>query len=304
MPLPKEYLRYTQRHAGYDHDWFEFRRSSERPQLIWPGNKTLALWIVVPLEFFPLDAPAQPFRPIGGLDRLYPDYWSYSNRDYGNRIGIYRIMRVLDRLGLRASGAVNAELAKRNPALVKALVDSGWEIMAHGVDMGHLHHAGLERGQEVRQVADTASVLRDISTGPVVGWHSPGHSQSLDTMDILVQQGFTYVADWINDDMPYPVTTPSGPIQALPMSFELSDKKALVQHDRTLEEYEENVMSAFRCLGEEAQGGSGRILSLVVTPWIMGYPHRVRALQRILSAVAGSDQVWCATGAEILAAAR
>lgn len=304
MPLPSEYLTYSKRRTGYDHDWFDFRTPGERPQIAWPGGKALALWIVVPLEFFPLDAPAQPFRPLGGLDRRYPDYWSYSNRDYGNRIGIYRIARVLDRLGLQATAAVNAELAKRNPGLVKALVDSGWEIMAHGLDMAHLHHGGLERDEEVTQVAETARVLRDLSGTPVVGWHSPGHSQSLDTMDILVQQGFDYVADWINDDMPYTVTTPSGPIQALPMSFELSDRKALVQHDRTLDEYEANVMSAFNCLGEEAGRQGGRILSLVVTPWIMGYPHRIRALQRILSSMAGSGRVWCATGAEILAAAR
>src|SRR5262249_32975246 len=101
---------------GLDHAWFGHERTLDRKPIAWPDGKPIALWITVPLEFFPLDAPAQPFRPLGGLDRGYPDYWSYSNRDYGLRVGIYRIMRVLDQLNRPATAAVTAAVAGRTRA--------------------------------------------------------------------------------------------------------------------------------------------------------------------------------------------
>lgn len=84
----------------------------------------MALWITIPVEFFPLDAPAQPVRPLGGLDRGYPDFWTYAARDYGLRVGIYRVMRVLDGLGLRATAIVNAAVASRYPRVVDEVAKS------------------------------------------------------------------------------------------------------------------------------------------------------------------------------------
>ena len=90
MSTPR--LTYPHRRRGLDHDWFPYAPTHRRPAVTWPNGKPIALWITVPLEFFPLDAPAQPFRPLGGLMLGYPDLWNYSSRDYGLRIGIYRIM--------------------------------------------------------------------------------------------------------------------------------------------------------------------------------------------------------------------
>jgi hypothetical protein len=81
-------LAYAHRHAGLDHRWYEHEPTHTRRPLVWPGGKPVALWITVPVEFFPLDASLQPVRPLGALDRGYPDFWSYSNRDYGTRVGI------------------------------------------------------------------------------------------------------------------------------------------------------------------------------------------------------------------------
>ena len=106
-------LTYPHRQRGLDHDWFPHEPTHRRAPVLWPDGKRIALWITVPVEFFPLDAPPQPFRPLGGLPLGYPDLWNFSNRDYGLRIGIFRIMRVLDAFNLRATAAVNSHVVSQ-----------------------------------------------------------------------------------------------------------------------------------------------------------------------------------------------
>jgi len=294
-------LRYPHRRTGLDHAWFRHEPTFARPPVTWPAGKPVALWITVPVEFFPLDADASPIRPLGGLDRGYPDFWSYSNRDYGTRIGVYRIMRVLDALGLRATAAVNAAVAIRHPRVVDEIVRRDWEVAAGGIDMGRIHHGKLlpetERGL-IRQVRE---VLNAAAHHPVVGWYSPGHSQSVNTLTLLAESGFEYTTDWANDDLPYVVTTAAGSLCALPLTYEWSDRVLLVQHNLTVEDYEAQVLRAFqRLLAEAQQHQGGRILSLSISPWVMGYPHRIAVLERMLRHISDTGAVWNATAVEIV----
>ena len=300
MSVSPDFLAYPKRRRGLDHDWFDHRPVRERPRLIWPGGARVALWITVPVEFFPLDAPAQPLRPVGALDRAYPDYWAYANRDYGNRVGIYRIMRVLDRLGLRATAAVNAEIAVRYPRLMEEMVRRDWEVAAGGRNMGAIHHGGLGREDERALIAETASILRRASGQKVLGWHSPGHSQSPNTLDLLAAAGFAYVMDWINDDLPYAVRTKEGPLHALPLTHEWSDRTILLQHEMMIEDYVAQVLAAFGCLDYEAKSHGGRVLSLAVTPWIIGYPHRIAGFAHMLERILATGTVWPTTGIGLL----
>jgi len=294
-------LTYTYRRLGLDHRWFEHEPTHRRQRITWPENKFIALWIVVPVEFFPLDAPLQPIRPLGALDRGYPDFWSYSNRDYGTRIGIYRIMRVLDALGLRATATVNSAIAARYPRVVNEIVRRGWEIACGGVDMGHIHQQKLSLEVERTLVQSSRDALQKASGQSIVGWHSPGHAQSSNTLQLLAEQGFKYMMDWANDDMPYGMNTEAGPLVAMPLTYEWSDRVLLVQHNLTVDEYDRQVMHAFQHLLSEAKKlGSGRILSLSISPWIMGYPHRIAVLERMLKKVLDSGVVWNATGKEIV----
>jgi peptidoglycan/xylan/chitin deacetylase (PgdA/CDA1 family) len=286
-----------------DHDWFDHRSLFKRATLQWPDGKPVALWITVPVEFFPLEAPAEPFRPIGGLALGYPDTWNFSSRDYGTRIGIYRIMQVLDRLGLRATAAVNSAVADRHPRIVDELTARRWEIMANGVDMGHLHHGKLEVDEERKLIQSCRETLASASGGPIAGWLSPGRSQSAHTLALLAESGFRYVTDWANDDLPYAVRTASGALVAMPLTHEWADRVLLVHHNLTVDDYQALVLQAFERLRAEAMDqGCGRILSLSVTPWIMGYPHRIGTLERTLGTILQTGVVWRATGGDIVAA--
>lgn len=298
-------LTYPLRRPGLDHGWFAHEPTNKRARIDWPGGKPVALWITVPVEFFPLDAPAQPLRPLGGMMLGYPDLWNASSRDYGVRIGIYRIMQVLDGFNLRATAAVNAAVVAMCPRVIDEMAWRRWEFMANGLDMGHLHHGGIGVEEERELIRGSRDAVSAAAGGQVHGWHSPGRSQSQNTLALLAEQGFTYVTDWANDDMPYRVTTPSGALWAMPLTYEWSDRNLLVHHNFTVEEYAEQVWQAFIRLAEEAvQYRSGRILSLSVTPWILGYPHRIATLERLLGRVLDSGSVWNANGLEILDAVR
>ena len=294
-------LTYAHRNRGLDHDWFQHRPTHTRPPLRWPQGKPIALWIAVPVEYFPMDASGVPVRPLGGLDRGYPDFWSYSNRDYGLRIGIYRIMRVLDGLGLRATAVVSSEVATRYSRIIDEIALCKWEIAAGGVDMGHVHHGKLARDEERALIAKARETLTAASGQRIRGWHSPGHSQSAATLELLAACGLDYVMDWANDDMPFAMHTASGPLCAMPLTHEWSDRLLLAQHPLTVEDYEAQVLRAFdRLRAEAARHESGRILSLSVTPWILGYPHRIATLERLLKSVLDTGAAWNATGAEIV----
>jgi allantoinase len=106
--LVPHYLDYPLRRPGNDHGRFPHRYLSDEKPASWPGGASLLLWITIHAEHFPMDMPSKPFMPLGGMDRPAPSVWDYSTRDYGNRVGIFRIMRVLDRYGLKASVAMRS----------------------------------------------------------------------------------------------------------------------------------------------------------------------------------------------------
>ncbi len=302
MSLPDDYLVYPKRRYGMDHEWYEWSMLPRRKPVAWPNGARIALWVVPALEFFPLDQPAQPFRAPGGMVTPYPDLRHYTLRDYGNRVGIFRIMKLLDRLGITASVAVNSAVARRYPFLIEEVVRRGWEIIANGVDMGKLHYGGLDQEEEKALVAEALGTLREASGQPVTGWLSPAKSESMNTLDLVAAQGIEYVCDWVNDDMPYPITTKGGEIHSMPHAYELDDQTVIFQYRQSEVEFMEQVMDQFDMLYREAGEQGGRIMALSIHPWMSGQPHRIKALERALEHVMGHGGVWPATGAEILAA--
>ncbi len=299
--MTNDRLNYAHRRRGVDHNWFVHEPTHLRPKITWPSGKPIALWITVPVEFFPLDTSLDHIRPLGALDRGYPDFWSYSNRDYGLRIGIYRIMRVLDDLGLRATAAINAVVSERHPRIINEIVKRQWEIVANGLDMGSIHHSRLSIEDERALVRKSREILTRASGERITGWHSPGHSESSNTLQLIAEEGFEYVLDWANDDLPYMMNTAAGPLCAMPLTYEWSDRLLLVHHNLTVDEYEKEVLSAFRRLQREAEDHrSGRVFSLSISPWVSGYPHRIRSLESILTKIMNKGSIWVSTGGEIV----
>lgn len=301
MPVDPSYLSYPKRKPGMDHALYPASYLPERKPLVWPGGKTLAVWIVPVVEVFALDMRPQPFVPPGGMMRPYPDYWNYTLRDYGNRVGIYRILDALAARGMASSAAVNAALAGRYPQVLRDLVAAGCEIIAHGRDMGSLHGDHLTEAEEVALIAESRDKLGAALGAAPRGWLSPAQALSSQTTQRVANAGFDYTCDWINDELPYAMTGPAAPLTAMPLGYELSDLRLLLEYRQMAWEYEEQVADALRFLSAEAaRKQSGRILALPLHPWIVGTPLRIAALERLLDAVKADPTTWVASGQDIL----
>jgi allantoinase len=300
MTIPDEYLRYANRRYGMDHDRYDWSMLSTRKPVAWPHGARVALWVVPALEWFPLDMQGKPFKPPGAMQTAYPDLRHYTLRDYGNRVGIFRIMQALERHGIRASVAVNAAVATRYPSLLQACVARHWEVIANGQDMDHLHHGGLTREAEQALVADALKTLRAASGQAVRGWLSPAKSESSVTLDLLREAGIDYVCDWVNDDMPYPMRAAGGTLHAMPHPVDIDDYTILVQNHHTEDDFRDQLCDQFDLLYRESQTQGGRVMAISLHPWVIGQPYRIGALEQALAHIMGHAGVWAATGSEIL----
>lgn len=297
--IGEDYFHYPHRRKGLDHDRFDRRYLRDLPKADWPDGQRLKIWLTVHFEHFPMDMPSKPFVAPGGMDRPYPSVWDFSTRDYGNRVGIYRLFKVLDKHGVAATAAMNSEVARRYPYLLQEILRRDWEIAAAGTDMGRLHHGELDRASEEAMVVESFGTLRQLSGEAVTGWHSPAHSQSVHTPDLVAAKGGKYLADWINDDMPYAFRTRAGELTQMPLSWDLSDHKILHVQNMPVTDYEWQVNAAFDALDAESRSRGARILSLSLSPWIIAQPSRIRALDRLLTRFLAVEGVGAATGEAI-----
>ena len=300
MSLPEDHLRYPLRRYGMDHGRYDWSMLHRRPPVSWPHEARVALWVVPALEWFPLDMKGSPFKPPGAMVTAYPDLRHYTLRDYGNRVGIFRIMQALERHAIPASVAVNAAVATRYPALLAACVERGWEIIANGEDMDHLHHSGLSEVEERGLVERTLATLRKASGQPVRGWLSPAKSESFATLDLLAEAGVDYVCDWVNDDMPYAMRADARPLYAMPHPIDIDDHTILVQNHHSEDDFRDALCDQFDTLYRESATHGGRVMAISLHPWVIGQPYRIGALEEALQHIMAHRGVWATTGAQIL----
>jgi allantoinase len=303
-PLPEDYLSYPLRRYGMDHDRYDWSMLPRRKPVAWPGGARIALWVVPALEWFPLNMAGQPFKPPGAMQTAYPDLRHYTLRDYGNRVGIFRIMQALGRHAIPATVAVNAAVALRYPSLIERCKALGWEFIANGLDMDHLHHGGLDPAEEQRWIEQSLEILRRATAAPVRGWLSPAKSESFQTLDLLGQAGIDYVCDWVNDDMPYAMRTAAGPLVAMPHPIDIDDYTILVNNHHTEDDFRDQLIDHFDVLYRESAHEGGRVMAISLHPWVIGQPYRIRALEEALAHIMRHKGVWPATGSQILEAWR
>ncbi|NMJ40820.1 polysaccharide deacetylase [Roseomonas sp. JC162] len=303
--LPEDYFVYPHRRRGMDHARYPYRILPRTSPVQWPGGARIALWVAVHAGHFPMDMPLKPFTAPGGMERPYPSFWDFTQRDYGSRIGIYRLMQAMGSRGVKGTALISAMLAREYPVLMDDIAKAGWEPACAGLDMAHLHHGGVAEADERAWVALATSLLRGRFGDAVQGWHSPAHSESHRTPDIVAGAGYAWTSGWLNDDMPYAFATEAGTLTAMPLPQDLADQRMLHQQNMATEDFVNAVLAAHAALDAEAKAtGSGRILTVSVTPWLMGQPHRIRAFGAMLDAILARGAVWSATGSEIMQAWR
>lgn len=296
MSLDPAYLDYPKRRHGYDHDLYPWSALHERPPIVWPGEKSVAVWVCVSLEWFPINPADTPFRAPGHMQTAHPDYRHYTARDYGTRIGFYRLLDAFAKAGIRASIAMNSAIAERHPRIVEDVKAAGHEIIAHSTDMNGTIASGLPIDEE-RMLIGTALDTLERATGTrPAGWLSIARSQSWNTPDLLREAGVRYCCDWVNDELPWRFN--NGLIN-LPLNHELSDRQIITTQQQSADSYAQSIEDAFDWLvGERA----GRLLPLHITPYIIGLPYRMSAFEAMLARLTARPEAWFATGGDIVAA--
>ncbi|MEM9599719.1 MAG: polysaccharide deacetylase, partial [Pseudomonadota bacterium] len=227
------------------------------------------------------------FKHPGAMATPYPDLRHYTVRDYGNRVGVYRILEALG--DLCAGFAVNARVAERYPRLMDYLADH--EIIAHGVSADHIHHEGLSADDEDALIQQTLEALP-----PVTGWMSPARNQSSRSLERLGAAGLRYCLDWENDNVP--VATAPG-VTLLPNLYELSDFTLLHTRRQTEDAWKQQILEAVDYLTSEHERFGGQSLCVTLTPYIIGQPFRIAALEALLATLKVRDDVVILTPGEM-----
>jgi peptidoglycan/xylan/chitin deacetylase (PgdA/CDA1 family) len=302
MPLPEDYLTYPHRSYGMDQSLYDWRPADQRAPIAWPGGTSVAAMIVVPIEHHDLTPPGKPFKHPGAMVTPYPDLRHYTTRDYGNRVGAFRILDALAAAGLKATFAVNADQLQRLSPLVEAIVKGGHEIAAYGLSTEHIHWTGLEPGVEAVWIATVREKFDAAGLKPRA-WLSPARQQSFATLDLIAGAGFDVCLDWEQDETPVPMTTPSGVIKAVPLSNELDDRALLIDRRQTEDEWAGQILEAKDYLKSGAERFGGRVLGFTLTPYVTGQPFRIFALRKVLGNLAEDSGVWAAGASEIADAA-
>jgi len=279
------------RAPGMDHDLYPFRTLAEGPRIAWPGGGRTAFTVTVMLDYWevlpPADASADP-RILSPLGKFHPDWLTWSQREYGNRVGIFRVLDVLDRFGLVPSVALGAEAARRYPELVDECVRRGACFMAHGTHATRRITARMSEAEERAHIAESrAEVVRATGVAPL-GWCGQDFNESTRTPSLLAEAGFAYTTDWSNDDRPYRLKPG---LLALPAHSEWNDLESMWLRRVQPPSWAGLVADGFSVL--HAEGGT--VVNLTLHPWIIGQASRIRYLSDALSRVLGQGGIWRTT---------
>lgn len=293
----------AERRFGMDHEHYEWVPLIKRQVLRWPEEARLALCVIVTLEHMEWYPPAGSYQLAtlaGGLGpRSFPDYPRLTHREYGHRVGIFRILKVLQELGIKPTIALDALTAEHYPYLVRYCLEQGSEIIGHGISVSRMITSFLSAEEEWNYIQTAIETLKQTTGMAPRGWLSPEYGESACTPQLLAKAGLHYICDWTNDEQPYPMNAPSGRLFALPLMLELDDIHALWDRQVPIDRYAALIKESFERLYIDG-AYNGRVLALHLHPWLTGQPFRINYLQEALGYITRRQGVWTATGSEII----
>jgi len=266
-----------------------------RPKITWPNGARVAFWVAPNVEFYELEPAKNPTR--GAWPKPHPDVVGYSYRDYGNRAGFWRMLESFDRCGMRGSVSLNVAMCEHHPEIIEACAQRGWEFYSHGT-YNTRYMLNMTEAQEREVIQDSIDTIKKHTGQRLDGWLSPALTYTERTLDLVADMGLTYVCDLFHDDQPSPVKTKTGTIASIPYSLEMNDTIAYNVNLVSPRAYGEIIKRQFDRLYEEG-AESGTVMCIPLHPYLVGWPHRIRAFEEALRYITGHDKVWLATGREI-----
>ena len=278
----------------------------ERKTLKWPNGARLALMLTMNLEYWDLTKDTEEPYYAGGPAILpdpmpgnVADFSNYTWREYGQRVGIWRLIDIFDKAGVPASCTMNAKMGIERRQVIDAVNGRGWELVAHNyVQTDLLTNYTFEPDKEREIILETLRVYEEVVGRPARGWLSSSLRCTANTPEILAEQGLIFTTDFMNDDQPYLIQTDHGPIVSVPYSNEVNDFQIFFRRGMSTTQAAELLKEQFDELYREG-GESGRLMNVGIHPHVFGQPFRVRALREFIDYVKGFEGVWWATREEI-----
>ena len=286
-----------------DNRYYEWSPLPERSPLRWPNGARVALCIIVNLEQIewlpPQDAVIPPSAVRWGPYPATYDVHELSLHEYGNRVGIFRVMDVLDRHNVVATVAIDALTAERSPFLVEQCLQRGWELIGHGYSFARIISERMSEDEERAYIRRCLKAIKDTSGEQPVGWHGADYGESTRTPTLLAELGVRYVCDWPNDEQPYRMEVPAGELISLPITFELDDVYMLRERGVSVQSWRLMAIEAFERLYQDGKT-TGRLFVLNLHPYLIGQPFRIKYLDEVVRHAVSRAGVWKATGRDIV----
>jgi len=282
-------------HSPQEHDRFPYSAIVDRKPLRWPKGARVALWVIPNIEHFLFDRPSTSVTQA--TTNLVPDVLNYSWRDYGVRVGIWRLMEVMDRYGIKGTVALNSDVCIHYTRIIEGGNQLGWEWMGHGKSNSMLINRQSE-DEERALICDVVNTISQCTGKRPRGWLSPALSESHRTLDLLAECGIEYVCNWVNDEQPYPMRVKTGSMISIPYSVEINDIPAFVDLKQSAETFGRMICDQFDVLYEDG-AKTGRVMAICLHPFLIGHPHRSKYFAQALAHITSRQEVWLTTGGEI-----
>jgi allantoinase len=274
------------------HGRYPYSPIHQRPDYHWPEGQRLAVYIALNLEHFAFGEGLGAELAPGGPQ---PDVLNYAWRDYGNRVGVWRLLDLFDQLSLPVALLVNSSIYDYCPEVVAAFRDRNDEIVAHGRTNSE-RQSSFSEAEESALIQETTEVITHHESQPPAGWLGPWIAQSCVTPDLLQEAGYTYLLDWCHDDQPIWFKTRNGRILSVPYPQEVNDIPAIVARKISAADFADMIVDNFDEMLEQSTQ-QPLVYGIALHPYIVGQPFRLRHLRRALQHIAeiaenSRDRVW------------
>ena len=272
------------------HGRYDYSSLPNRAQYEWPNGTKLAVYVAMNIEAFSYGegkgaAIAPPEQAMS--------HSIYSWRDYGNRIGFWRLMDMFDDLQIPVQHQINTAIYDECPDIPERIRSRNDEFLGHGYTNSE-EQGGLSEQKEKDLIAKcTATITKHEGKAPT-GWMSPWLSNSETTMDLLQEAGYRYVMDWTMDDQPTWIKTRGGKILSMPYPVEANDNRGIVWYRYTSSEFTDMLIDNFDEMLEQTQrDGHPLVCPISLHPFVVGRPYRIRQLRRALEHILKyKDRIW------------
>ena len=269
---------------------------TRRRALRLPNGARVAVWTIVNVENWnPAGAMPRAVLPPPMHQPLLPDVPNWAWHEYGMRVGFWRFLDALSSRNLKATFAVNGSACTVYREACIAARDAGWEFMGHGFMQKPMHKVDDQRAA----IARTMQAIAELAGKPPRGWESPGLTETDETIDLLAEAGIEYVADWVLDEQPVPVTTRAGEIVSIPYTVEINDVVISAVQQQPSDEILQRGRDQFDRLYQDG-AKAPRVMAISIHPYLTGVPHRIKYLEALYDYILGHEGVVTWTGGEIL----